>query len=276
MITTTTWTCRRSSADVPEATAPQVPGIVAVDLDGGAQGWFTGASFDGLADANLSHHRAHRPERLAAARDHVGAVTGTDPARWHMMRQVHGARVAVIDSDVPAGAESRDVDVLVTDLPDRPLVVLTADCLPVLAAGRAAVGVAHAGWRGVVARVPTTLVRALASLGASAPDLRVVIGPGIGPCCYEVGPEVLEAVAHLPGVVETRTRWGTPSLDLRRIARAMLHEDGVLDVRDAGGGNGDGPACTACDERWFSHRRDPAAGRQAGIVVRRLDDRSAG
>ena len=248
--------------------------VRAVDLGQAVGAWFTGARLAGVEDANLAHHRPHSPERLAQARDAVGIATATDPGAWHLMRQVHGARVAVVDESTPVGAELRDTDVLVTRLPSRPLVVLAADCIPMLATGRAAIGAAHAGWRGLRADVPGALVGALRELAERPEDVRVVLGPAIGPCCYEVGPEVLEAIEVIdPGAVAT-TRSGAPSVDLRAAVRTRLRELGVATVEDAPVSDLDGrpsavPVCTACDAGWFSHRRDATSGRQAGIIVRR-------
>lgn len=264
---TTTWTSPPSCGDV---TTPR--GVHPVTLTAGVSAWITGATIDGVVDANLAHHVAHRPERLAEARDAVAAATGTDVARWHLMRQVHGADVAVIAEDTPVGAEPRAVDVMVTTCSERPLVVLAADCLPILAAGHRAVGVAHAGWRGVVAGVPDALVTALEALGERAEDLHVALGPAIGPCCYAVGPEVVEAVAAVSdGVANAHTRSGAPSVDLRAAVRHRLRARGVgrtddAPVIDAASG---AAHCTACGAGWFSHRRDARAGRHAGMVVRR-------
>lgn len=262
---TTTWTSRPSSAEVSTRR-----GVHRTMLADGVGAWFTGATIDGVEDANLAHHVAHVPERLAAARAQVGERTGTDVGSWTLMRQVHGASVALVDERVEPGSELRGVDGMVTVLTDRPLVVLAADCLPILAAGIRAVGVAHAGWRGVAAGVPDALVAAFVELGERPEDLRVAIGPAIGPCCYAVGEEVVAAVtAVAPGTVG-RTRGGEVSVDLRAAARQRLDALGVRDVRDAGGPV-PAPVCTSCDAGWFSHRRDSGTGRQAGIIVRRAD-----
>jgi polyphenol oxidase len=252
------------------------PGVHRVALDVDVEGFFTGSVLDDVADANLAHHRPHVPDRLAAARDRVGVLTGTDASMWTLMRQVHGAEVGLVDEHVPPGSELRDVDVLVTLLLDRPLVVLSADCLPILAAGRRAIGVAHAGWRGVAADVPGALVATFIALGERPEDVRVAIGPAIGPCCYAVGPEVVDAVAAVSADVVATTSDGRPSVDLRRAVHGRLAQLGVRDVVDAGGPITGGAVCTSCDERWFSHRRDPACGRQAGIIVRRGPDAGAG
>jgi len=246
---------------------PEDAGVRPVDLGPHVGAWFTGDHLDGLEDANLAHHRPHRPDALAAARDRVATLTGTDVRRWHLMRQVHGAAVAVVDEHVPPGAELRDVDVTVTRLTERPLVVLAADCLPIVAASEGVVGVAHAGWRGVVADVPGALVASFVRLGADPAGMRVAIGPGIGPCCYAVGPEVVEAVGGVEPAARTWTREGATSVDLRMAVRARLRALGVEDVVDAGGEAGEA-VCTSCRPGWFSHRRDPRAGRHAGMVVR--------
>jgi YfiH family protein len=248
-----------------------VIGVREVELHAGVGAWFTGRHVGDVMDANLAHHRPHTPDRLRAARDAVGVATATDPACWNLMRQVHGARVGVVDHHTVAGEEFRDVDVLVTDLPGRTLVVLAADCLPLVAVGRTAVGVAHAGWRGLVEDVPGALVGALVGLGERTQDLRIAIGPAIGPCCYEVGDEVVDALSEGPGgpVATTRTTWGTRSVDLRAAARSRLAGLGVAVILDAGGEAVGQPVCTACTTGWWSHRRDATAGRHAGLVVRR-------
>ncbi|HNC94038.1 MAG TPA: polyphenol oxidase family protein, partial [Solirubrobacterales bacterium] len=93
--------------------------------------------------------------------------------------------------------------------------------------------------------------RAASEIGVRA----AAIGPGIGPCCFEVGPEVEEAFAGLgPGLMNGR------NLDLPEVARRLLARAGVEEVESAG-------VCTYCDERFFSHRRDRGkTGRQAGIA----------
>ncbi|HEX4114710.1 MAG TPA: polyphenol oxidase family protein [Solirubrobacteraceae bacterium] len=129
--------------------------------------------------------------------------------------------------------------------------VLTADCIPVALGARGAVAALHAGWRGLAAGVLEEGVRALRELGGSG-DMVAVVGPCAGACCYEVGEEVHAAFAgvHRDGRL----------IDLRAIAHEKLLAAGVAEVLDA-------KACTICDERFFSHRREGTrAGRQAGLA----------
>lgn len=177
--------------------------------------------------------------------------------------QVHGTRVlhATEPTEPRARQESlQRADGQATGVRGLGAMVLTADCLPVILASERAVAALHAGWRGLAAGVLEEGVRALHELdgerggGSGSERIVAIIGPGAGPCCYEVGEEVHAACgkAH---------RHGT-HIDLKALAREQLQAMGVLDVRDLG-------ICTICDERFFSHRREgAAAGRQAGIAWR--------
>jgi copper oxidase (laccase) domain-containing protein len=126
--------------------------------------------------------------------------------------------------------------------------VVTADCLPVALAGPGGVAMAHAGWRGLASGV---LGRAAEAVDARA----AAVGPGIGPCCYEVGEEVLRAFDDLAGVAAGRM------LDLPAVAQGLLERAGVPGAEAAG-------VCTNCNpDLFFSHRRDGATtGRQAGLA----------
>ena len=237
-----------------------------VDLGEGVAAWFTGRDRDRPeppvgAAGNLSHRRPHRPADLACARREVSEVVGVPADRWHLMHQVHGAEVAGIEARTPVGAELRGVDALVTGCTQRPLVVQTADCVPVLLAGPGGVAAVHAGRLGVAAGIVRRAARRLVGTSPDVPT-RAAIGPAIGGCCYEVPSELREQVAAVTPAAWATTRWGTPSLDLPAAVQSQLAEVGVTQVERVGG-------CTFEDERFFSHRRDPWAGRQAGIVVKK-------
>ena len=112
------------------------------------------------------------------------------------LNQVHGRDVVVIGNDVPR--ERPKADALVSDAPDVALVVRAADCVPVLVGDSrtGAVGAAHAGWRGTAAGVAVAILEAMTrEFGSRAEDLVVAIGPAIGPCCYEVGSDLVDAFA---------------------------------------------------------------------------------
>jgi purine-nucleoside/S-methyl-5'-thioadenosine phosphorylase / adenosine deaminase len=169
-------------------------------------------------------------------------------------RQVHGStvvRIATAPSN-DGGGSSADgaADGQATSLTGLAVMVVSADCLPVAVGGEGAVAMLHCGWRGLAAGVLEEGVGAVRELAGPGP-LSAVIGPGAGPCCYEVGPEVHEALA----VPREDAR-----IDLAGVARSRLLAAGVGDVRTV-------ELCTICDPRFYSHRREGArAGRQAGIA----------
>jgi polyphenol oxidase len=132
----------------------------------------------------------------AAAWQALAAAIGVAPDRVVSLNQVHGREVAVIRTELPR--ERPCADALVSGTPDAALAVRAADCVPLLIGDSrtGAVGAVHAGWRGTAARVAVAAVEALArEFGSRPADLTVAIGPAIGPCCYEVGPDLVDAFA---------------------------------------------------------------------------------
>lgn len=180
--------------------------------------------------------------------------TGLLPAAPFWLHQVHGSAVAShLDATMP------DADAAVTDVPLRPLVVQTADCLPVLFCDvqGARVGVAHAGWRGLAAGV---LEATVAQMREGSPDLALMawMGPAIGPAAFEVGEDVFAAfVSHDPQACDAfkplrRDANGRDKYlcDLAQLARQRLHRVGVSEVYG-------GQYCTVSDpHRFHSYRRD--------------------
>jgi YfiH family protein len=214
------------------------------ELPGGGRALFTTRAHGNLSAVQGEHH-----EQAAATGERLAAEIGLE--RLGRARQVHGTHIhrwrAPVD-DAPAAAPVADGHA--TALPSLGVMVLGADCLPVALGARGAIAMLHAGWRGLAGGVLERGVEALVQEGGSG-EIVAVLGPCAGACCYEVGPEVQAAFGREPvkGV-----------LDLRAIARDRLLAAGVADVLDAG-------ACTICDERFFSHRREgAAAGRQAGVA----------
>lgn len=167
-------------------------------------------------------------------------------SEWATVSQVHGSRVVRVSAPGPAG----EADGLWTAEPGLPVAIFTADCLAVALQARGASGLAHAGWRGAAGGVVSGLRDAMSEAGY-VPE-RAFIGPGIGPCCFEVGPEVGERFSSNLA----RTSWGSASVDLYGAVRDSLPD---LDVWAA-------EVCTKHDIGWFSHRADGTLSRQAGIA----------
>ncbi|MEX2194725.1 MAG: polyphenol oxidase family protein [Thermoleophilaceae bacterium] len=209
-----------------------------------------GVSEGPFASLNLGHLTDDDPAAVAENRRRLAAAAGTVPEEIAMSRQVHGADLAEWE-EPPSGGELRRVDGHLSAERGLPLLVLVADCLPVALAGGGRVAMLHCGWRGLAAGI---LERALDRFDEPP---AAAFGPAIGPCCYEVGPEVLAAFEPLAGVAEGRM------LDLKAVARRTLDANGVALVEDAA-------HCTSCrPDLFFSHRRDGGVtGRQGGLVWR--------
>ena len=184
----------------------------------------------------------------------LAAALGREPDGVVMGRQVHGAELREhaerqeprVYADVVKSPD--EVDAHATADPGLTPLVMVADCLPVALDGPGGVAMAHCGWRGLAAGV---VARAATAVDAEA----AAVGPGIGPCCYEVGDEVLTEFADLDGVADGRM------LDLSAVARALLERAGVEATEISG-------LCTKCNpDLFYSHRRDGGrTGRQAGLV----------
>ena len=198
---------------------------------------FRGVAFSDARDGDLRHDDAAR--RSMASRLDL-------PDGWATVDQVHCGVVVEAEGPGSQGA----ADAIYTGLSALPVAVFTADCLAVALEADRGVGIAHAGWRGVAAGVVENLRTAMEAVGWTV--LKGAIGPGIGPCCFEVGPEV---AAQFPANTSTTT-WGTVSVDLPAAIATRL--PGV-DVWQAG-------ECTRCNDAFFSHRRNTTAARMAGIV----------
>jgi YfiH family protein len=209
------------------------------DARGGVEVRFTGCGRRFDAPGALRHLEGDGPRGPQAA--------------W--LRQVHSA--SVVEA---APGLCGEADALVTRQPGLALAVATADCVPVLLGADGAVAAVHAGWRGIVAGVVAAAVERLA---VDPRRLTAWIGPAIGTCCYEVGPEVATLVAGASREIVATGPAGRPHLDLVAAVAAQLDATGVDEVRTV-------RACTRCHgDRLWSYRRDgPSTGRNWAFVWR--------
>jgi hypothetical protein len=198
---------------------------------------FRGAVF---GDASDGDGRSHHESRVAIATS-LGIAMD-----WAWMHQVHGRGVVRVTAAGPQG----DADAAFTSEPGLPLAVYTADCYPVVVEADGAVGIAHSGWPGTAGGVVPALLDAMTAAGFR--PARAAVGPGIGACCFEVGPEVAARFPDNQG----QTSWGTTSVDL---AGAIAGALSGLEVWVSGG-------CTMSDDGYHSHRRDGTAERQVAVA----------
>lgn len=207
---------------------------------------------------NLGILTGDDPHRVVENRRRLAAEAGVDPERARMAWQRHGPEVrkASPEGILRPGTQHEACDGFWSDEPGQGMMLVTADCLPVAIArangAKPALAVLHVGWRGLLSGIVENGVGAIA-----AGRLAAAIGPGIGPCCYEVGDEV---------AVPFRERFGaevTPDgrLDLWRSAEVALRAAGVGNVERT-------DLCTFCHpELFFSHRRDRGTTGRQGVIA---------
>jgi len=235
-----------------------------------------------LAEAGFSHGFTTRLDGVSTGRYqslNVGGKWGDDPdavrrnrelvasdggfalASLFTAKQVHGARVLVVDGSATLAEEA---DALTTTTQGHAVGVYTADCVPILVGDRdGRVAAAHAGWRGTVAEIAVRTVEQLVALGAKPAQLWAALGPSICVRCFEVGPEVAAEFRRWPDAVAT-TYGEKPHIDLWAVNRQQLLAAGIpvahLDTT---------PPCTHCDPtHYFSYRRDGAQiGQHLSFIV---------
>ena len=227
-----------------------MPSAATSRLTAGPDGWWWLRGWSGAWCAAGIGDRRVESGRLPASLPIARAVGA---------EQVHGGSVAMMRAS--SLQRVAGCDALLTNVPGLGLLVRTADCLPIVFADpvHQVVGLAHAGWRGLLARLPARVVAAFRHWYHSRPEeLRVAIGPAIRACCYEVGVDFRARFGRF--VTERR---GRRTCDLAGAAVDQLQHCGVSASRIL-----DTRRCTACEPAWWSLRRDgAAAGRMTSLVM---------
>jgi YfiH family protein len=250
----------------------------ALESLGGVIAFFTGRR-TGVSDRwqeglNWSYSVGDRPENVRQNRKLSLSVPGLKEKTAVIAGLVHGNRViSVTGNEAPGRDEIRmvdDCDALITDRVGVALIVTAADCVPIFLYDpvRRAIGMVHAGWRGTVAGIASrTAIAMVETYGCSPSEIRAVIGPSIGPCCYEVDEVVAGPLrSHFGPVSGQLLRPGvTPEkemLNLWEANRQDLHQAGIVDAQISG-------ECTSCKvDQYFSHRAEAGtAGRAAGVIA---------
>lgn len=240
-----------------------------------------GVSTGPFATLNLGAKTNDDPRNVRENRARVARLFGHDARQLVFARQVHGDAIA----QVPRGFEGGvfdDVDALVIDAPQTPLVILTADCAAVFLYDprHHAIGIAHAGWRGTVAGIAARAVQHMhEAFGTQPHNLIACIGPSIGPCCYEVGDEVISAVeAAMPdssgevlvepdmasaGSFRAAINADHKHFDLWRANEIMLVETGIPEQQIEVA-----RLCTACrTDLFYSHRAEKGVTGRFGALM---------
>jgi YfiH family protein len=238
-------------------------------------GGFSESPYDSL---NLGLHVGDDRDTVLKNRERLAVAVGVPLDRFTIARQIHSGNVRIVSAAL-RGSGSRDqvnavegTDAMATDTPGICLIVLVADCVPMLFfdPSRRAIGVAHAGWRGTLESVASHTVTAMKdAFGSSPGDIVVGIGPSIGPCCYQVGPEVVSQVKRVfhqrNDFIVNESKDGRGYLDLWKANLDVLLHAGVKreNIEIA-------RRCTCHEPEWFfSYRKQGGdTGRfAAGIML---------
>ncbi len=200
-----------------------------------------GKSEGNYSSLNLGLNTADDPRNVIRNREILAEALSVPPGRFVYANQVHDCRIQYI-SGMCAGSGTKaaetaiqDTDAMVTNIPGICLMVLTADCVPVLLYDpvRKVVAATHAGWRGTVKQIARNTVRFMMDeFGCQPKDILAGIGPSIGPCCYEVGEEVeqsvIQAFGTAFGYLVEKDKVGKPCFDLWYANQQQLIAIGLL------------------------------------------------
>ena len=208
-----------------------------------------GVSVGPYESLNLGRLTDDAPENAEENRRRLCNAAGADYDRLAMNRQVHAATV----NRAQAGERGREGDGLWADEPGLPMLKLTADCLPVALVrlnGTPGLALLHAGRLGLLEGI---LEAGVSALGGGR--FAGAVGPGIGPCCYEVGDDIANTYRARFGASAVRGR----NLDLWSVAEGILRKTGATSVERV-------DVCTACNDEFFSHRRDAGVTGRQGVI----------
>ncbi|AVH24416.1 peptidoglycan editing factor PgeF [Nocardia cyriacigeorgica] len=219
-------------------------------------GGFSAAPYDSF---NLGDHVGDDPQAVRRNRERLAETIGLPSQRLVWMEQIHSRNVEIVDG--PRTEPVPATDALVTTVPGLALVVVTADCVPILLSDDEAgvIAAVHAGRIGARIGIVPRVLDAMVSVGARVDRIGAFLGPAASGRQYEVPAEMRADVErHLPGSATTTER-GTPGLDLRAGLRRQLTTAGV-------GAVAVDPRCTIEDKTLFSHRRGAPTGRLGGVI----------
>jgi YfiH family protein len=227
-----------------------------------------GSSRGPFASLNVGHTVGDDPAAVEANHQAIYRVLHVEAADVVSARQVHGNRVQYV-ARADGGRVVPDTDALISDTPGIVLLMRFADCVPVFfyAPQQRAVGLAHAGWQGTLLGVAASAAQAMMErFGCRPEDLRVGLGPAIGPCCFEVGDAVLNPLQGMFGaqtdlLIAKRYGDGKALVDLWRANALQLETLGITQIETA-------QLCTCCHRgEFFSHRGEQGrTGRFAAVI----------
>lgn len=215
-------------------------------------------TFTTTKDKNLAYHVGDDKNNVDQAREQLAEKLGYDNKNLKYMNQVHGNDVMIVEE----GINLYECDALVTDKKNTPLMVMVADCIPILFFDdlKGVIAVAHAGRNGVFLDISTKTIECMGeNFNCNHKDINVILGPSIQKCCYEVSQELADIAKKNFSLKYVNGRY----LDLQGITKEQLLKAGIkqenIEVSKV---------CTKCSGKdYFSYRNDKSCGRFAGIVM---------
>ena len=227
-----------------------------------------GQSHSPYASNNIAFHVGDDKKDVLANHQKLAHDLGYDPGRLIHMRQIHSDRVTIVDDSFDFNIPP-ECDALVTDAPNLPLMVMVADCTPILVydPNRQVIAAIHAGRAGAFKNIISKTVAVMEESFQSNPaDLVAVLGPSIGVCCYEVGDIIYEEAKGMNLVYAVKKEERKYYLDVKQILNRQLLQAGLSaeHIEDI-------EQCSACEhDTFFSYRADrQKTGRMAGLIMLR-------
>ena len=216
---------------------------------------------------NLAFHVGDNADDVIKNHQKLAQKMGYDYLSLVHMRQIHSDKIFIVDTALHNFESPPECDALITDQPHIPLMVMTADCTPVLLfdSVQNVIAVAHAGRAGAVKGiVPKTIEKMGSDFGSKIEDITIVLGPSIHGCCYEVGEKIAKEVIAEGYDFAVITKEDNYYLEVNAIIHRQLHDIGVKkeNIEDLG-------ICNACENQdFFSYRADKQkTGRIAGVLL---------
>jgi polyphenol oxidase len=223
------------------------------------KGGISPAPYDSL---NISLKNGDRETHFYRNRERVARAFGFNPDHLVLLDQIHRDRILLLKESPITFPSPLEYDAVITDLPETLLGIRTADCLPIFVAdpGKRIIAAIHAGRQGTALEITAkVLKRMVRDLGCSVDHLLVTLGPSIGSCCYEIGPEVFEPSWEPFSV---RTEDGKRKIDLARINIAQMEKEGIDPDRISWI-----DLCVCCHrDLFYSYRREGKTGRQLSFI----------
>ncbi len=213
--------------------------------------------FTSIEDGNLAYHTGDKKENVDKNRKNLAKKYNYDDKKLIYMEQVHGNNIQIVDKN--SANLIKSCDALITKEKELPLMVMVADCIPILFFDekKGVIAAVHAGRNSTFLKiVELTAKKMMKNFSCKAEDIKVIMGESIQKCCYEVDDELAKIVKKSFGDEFCKNN----HIDLQGINKKLLNNLGIFNIEIS-------TICTKCSNKpYFSYRKDKNCGRFAGII----------